>query len=84
MHKKKHIGKVFDSSTEKWDALKVGQQFSILDTPVCTIVHVDTLSPTVLSLRVSQEGYEERTIIMGLSRAQHATTTFQLADIELI
>lgn len=84
MHKKKHIGKVFESPADKWEALKVGQQFSILDTEPCTIVHVDLLAPTVLALRVTQEGREERTVLMGMTRNQFSTTTFQLGDIELI
>lgn len=84
MHKKKHVGKVFESKADKWAALKVGQQFSILDTTPCTIVHVDSLAPTVLALRVEQEGREERTVLMGMTRTQFTTTTFQLDDIELI
>lgn len=84
MYRTKYPGKWFPCKVDKWAALTVGRQFSILDTEPCRIDEVQVLSPTVLALLVTQEGRDDRTVILGMHRNQINTTTFQLDDIELI
>ncbi len=84
MHKRKYLSNGLETSAEKWDALVVGSTFSILDTTPCTIVGVEELTVTSRALRVTQEGRDERVIVMGMTRSNYNRTQFHLEDIVFI